>query len=565
MSNVLIPNYMDIDYNTVKARLKDLLSKTNEFKDYNYEGSNISLLIELVSYLSALTTYYGNKIAQNQYIETADMYETVHMLSRLSGYEPKGYVSAYGYVNVTLLADNYGGVIYVNPGESVYIAPWSQLKTNQTDSEGNSIYYSTILPLTEKLTDEMTYPYRLTTPLYVVQGRVVEYNYRGSDIIDGKLYLPLEKFDYNNIELTVNNSDPWLRITNYYDNISDITKENNAYLFKFDKNRRYYIEFSNLRNIPNKTDEIKIKMLISSGADGNMGSGNIDAIDSNDFLINLNTLKSISNKIIDIKNNLATSGGANPESIENIRKSSLVSSHTQYRTVTKNDYIKILEQRNDVVKANVWGENDISLVGNYTDYNKVFISLIPLKFGEETILLNNDEYPQPTSYSESWMNDIKLYLNPYKHISTYEQFSSYEFVYFTFTIGLKIKRTYNFNIVANDIRKKLAYYFNVNNRNFGDEINFLEIKKYIMDPKNISEDDNFININGISTMTIRDIKLLPIGSEIHMPDNDGNLYPRYSKEYYDNSIYDNQLTVILLNYDQFPRLVEKSIEIFEEK
>jgi hypothetical protein len=117
MTNDLIPNYLEVDYDTLKDRLSSLMQKSDTFKDYNYEGANITMLIELVSYLSELTTYYNNKIAKNIFPETADQYDTVHSISSgIQGYNPKGYVSGTLDLTITVVIGDE-----ISPGDQLYI------------------------------------------------------------------------------------------------------------------------------------------------------------------------------------------------------------------------------------------------------------------------------------------------------------------------------------------------------------------------------------------------------------------------------------------------------------
>jgi len=106
MANVLTPEYLDIDYNTLVSTIKEELADSAVFRDYNYEGSNIAVLIELVSYIGELNTYFLNKIAKNVYMETVDIYENANRLAKLEGYEPKGYVSSRTTLNLTVSADD---------------------------------------------------------------------------------------------------------------------------------------------------------------------------------------------------------------------------------------------------------------------------------------------------------------------------------------------------------------------------------------------------------------------------------------------------------------------------
>ena len=71
--------------------------------------------------------------------------------------------------------------------------------------------------------------------------------------------------------------------------------------------------------------------------------------------------------------------------IDEIKNSTIGTLHSQYRTVTKNDYISFLETRADIVQANVWGEQEEHPEGSVQDYNKVYISLVPSVWDTSTI------------------------------------------------------------------------------------------------------------------------------------------------------------------------------------
>jgi len=101
----LVPNYLSTDFSTLVTRLREQIRDSGKFTDINYEGSNLNILIELFAYIAELNTYYINKLAKNSFIDTADIYENVHRLSNLLGYNPKGYISSTGTVNITI-SDN---------------------------------------------------------------------------------------------------------------------------------------------------------------------------------------------------------------------------------------------------------------------------------------------------------------------------------------------------------------------------------------------------------------------------------------------------------------------------
>jgi hypothetical protein len=111
----LTPSYLEADFNTFKKRLQDLMQNSKTFKDYNYEGANITMLIEMLAYLSELNTYYTNKLAKNMFMDTSDIYETVHSMANERGYKPYGYLAP--LLNLTLTINLSGNC---NPGDQLY-------------------------------------------------------------------------------------------------------------------------------------------------------------------------------------------------------------------------------------------------------------------------------------------------------------------------------------------------------------------------------------------------------------------------------------------------------------
>jgi hypothetical protein len=109
-------------------------------------------------------------------------------------------------------------------------------------------------------------------------------------------------------------------------------------------------------------------------------AGAITVYDTNDFLVDNfgNTIDIDELTSVTITNPYSTTGGSDPETITQVKENTKETVNTQYRNVTKTDYITYLEQHNYIIKANVWGEQDAHPDGgNIYDYNKVFITMIP--------------------------------------------------------------------------------------------------------------------------------------------------------------------------------------------
>ena len=554
-NNTLVPQYLDMDFSTMKSRLKELLASNTTFQDYNLEGANVTVLMELVCYLGALTTYYVNQVAKNQYIDTADIYETVHMLSRLRAYNPHGYISSSTDLTVTVSLS--GGTIEsgaVFAGDTIQLDAWKQIDctSDVVDVDGNTVQFSTIEDTIITIPTSASGTYIFTVP--VKQGTVYTESFTGDDIVDNIIYLPTYNFDYDDdiddgdvsVELLVNGV-LWTRISDFYDEVSGLLTEDNVYMMRYNKYKKYLIEFSSARNVPIVSDTITITLLKSAGTYGNTGTGKITTPET-EFIYNQSSLLYVPNSTyVTVTNLTEATGGSDPELITDIKSSSTGSAHSQYRNVTKNDYIAHLEAKSNVDVANVWGEQEIAPSGDVLEYNKVYVTVIPTEWGTGTIEVSSSgDISVPTTFTTAYKVDLATYLEPRKMLCTYEEFSLPELVYFGFAIGIKIKRTYTFSTVANDVRNKLSYYFDTSNRGFGETISFTDIMEYILDTANVSSTDTFSGVKGIQTLIIRDINVL---NGVTVNAYGSLLYPRYAVATYSG---DNTLRNIELDFDQFP-------------
>jgi len=573
----LTPGYLEADFISMKERLINLMRNTDTFKDYNYEGANITMLLELVSYLGDLTTFYVNEVAKNVYPDTANLYETTHSLVSQRGYQPNGYISADIDLKVTVKRynDDQSQEFY-KEGDQLYIPAWYQLSTNQSNTSGDLIMYSTTAPHTITLPlsgniDEYSFliPMKQGIPFTVV--------YSGDDIIDGSIILPFKSIDMgiypyndNSPSLVVYvNEEPWIRVNDFYDELSGLEINDNVYKLVYDKYGRYNIQFSTARNMPNSKARIRAILLESFGINGTLGANilskdigqdsilreNVPSLVDRNWVINDTPfIKNITKNIeftgtqVGYINESASINGSDPETILQIKENSKKIANSQSRNVTKTDYIGDLEKRSDIIKANVWGEKEVNY-NNVYDYNKVYISVIPKDWTTYTIPMSgkqwidpmvpdiNQEIQVPIDFNTVFETDLKNYLEPKKILSTYEIFVVPNLVYF-----------------------KLEYYFDWSNRSFQDTIDFREIHNFILDTTITSPTNKFDNVKGIQNFTFRDIALYTTKSnygdpmEIYQFNDDGN-FPMFTVNEFDIR-YDNLLKPIKLGLTQFPVLAK---------
>ena len=77
-----------LDFENIKGSLKRFLSNQNEFKDYDFEGSSLSILLDLLSYNTHYLAYNANFVANEMYLDTAQLRSSVASLAKLVGYTP---------------------------------------------------------------------------------------------------------------------------------------------------------------------------------------------------------------------------------------------------------------------------------------------------------------------------------------------------------------------------------------------------------------------------------------------------------------------------------------------
>ncbi len=560
-NNTLVPDYLNIDFNTIKQKIIDQLSESDVFTDYNYEGANITILIELMAYLGELSTYYINKLAKNCYIDTADLYETVSRLVNLIGYYPAGYRSSRTTITLSLITSAASAAGEVDIDDILRVEPWKELLSTKNYNNEN-ISFVTTNPIDSTVNSYGTFT---ITDIPVRQGKLKEYTYTGSDLIDNKIVLPFINFgyddniddDYPSLKVEVNDEE-WTRISDFYDELSGLSDEDNVYILRYDKYKRYIIEFSDTRNVPSFTDSIKITAVESLGSNGNVAKNTIIYPD-NDLLTNNTKGITINSEYYTITNYTEATGGSDPESITEIKNNAPAILHAQYRNVTKNDYVSYLELRSDIAKANVWGEKEIAPSGDIDNYNKVYVSLIPTEWGSNTLSYSpsasdpNTERVMPIAYNPDWVQEIAEYLELRKMLCAWEVYTLPEIIYFRIDIGLKIKSNYKSAKVINDVKNKLVYYFSVSSRDFGETLNFYEIENYIKDASEVSDTDNFSNVKGITAMIVRNIDFWDFNSNSWLDPYSykSEKYPQWARST-DSDWDENVLRSIIINYNQFP-------------
>ena len=92
----------ELDFDTIKSNLKNFLSDQNEFADYNFDGSDMSVLLDLLSYNTHYNAFYLNMIVNEMFLDTASIRNSVVSRAKHLGYTPQSVRGAKAYVDLTI-------------------------------------------------------------------------------------------------------------------------------------------------------------------------------------------------------------------------------------------------------------------------------------------------------------------------------------------------------------------------------------------------------------------------------------------------------------------------------
>ena len=111
-------NISQLDFDNIKSNLKRFLSNQNQFKDYDFEGSGMAVLMDLLAYNTHYLSYNANIAANEMFIDTADLRNSIVSLAKALGYTPNSVTAP--YADVTLVVnDATGATVTMSAPEAV--------------------------------------------------------------------------------------------------------------------------------------------------------------------------------------------------------------------------------------------------------------------------------------------------------------------------------------------------------------------------------------------------------------------------------------------------------------
>lgn len=348
-------NVSSLDFDVLKANFITFLKTQTAFKDYNFEGSNMNVLLDVLSYNSYLNSFYLNMVASEMFLDTAQKLDSVISHAKELNYTPRSVRSAKAVVSFNLQTTGIENPLILPKG-TLFSGTNSNgtfsFVTNQENSylSTNSLYSIANLEIYEGFYSRDTF--------------VVDYSLENQTFV-----LSNKNVDTTSITIAVSEDNG---VSNTYfkmaENLYNLNSNSEIYFLQATLDQKFEIVFGD--NIfgkkPKNSSVVYVNYRVSSGSDGN-GITNF-SLDQDigayngGFALLANNIQAIS----------ASVSGANLESLESIKYNAPRHYQTQNRCITSEDYIStILQNFPEVQYVNVFGG---SITNTAVEFGKVYIS-----------------------------------------------------------------------------------------------------------------------------------------------------------------------------------------------
>ena len=396
--------FTNLDFNDLRTQIKNYLRSNSSFTDFDFEGSNFSVLIDTLAYNSYITSYNTNMAVNESFIDSATLRENVVSLARNIGYVPRSKKSSEAKISFSVDVTGkpvqslklHAGIVAVGSvqgGNYIFSIPDDITVTPDSSSivkfENISIYEGTYLMKEFDVNDSLP---------------------------NEKYIIPNESVDTSTIRVVVKFGNPPIT-ENYlpYQNIFDVDKESRLFLTQEIEDEKYQIVFGDntLGKKPISGSKVFVSYITTNGIEGN-GAANFNFTGKLTYTVG-GVDVSVDDNVTGLTTLQASENGDSIESIDNIKYLAPRVYASQYRAVTANDYISLIPfLYPNIDSVSAYGGEELTP----PQYGKVFITIKP-KNGE--IL------------SDISKNSIKTGLKKYTVAGIKQEFVDLKYLYVEYT------------------------------------------------------------------------------------------------------------------------------------
>ncbi len=339
----------ELDFDGIKANLKNFLSQQDEFRDYDFEGSGMAVLLDMLAYNTHYLGFNANMLANEMFLDSADLRASVVSKAKSVGYTPTSATASKAVINVTV-TNATGATLTMSRGTKF-----------STTVDGTSYNFVNNSDLSITPVDGV---YKFSN-VNVFEGTYLNYKYTvNTSDTDQRFIIPNDNVDTTTLTIKVQESSSD-STTNTYTLATGITGLDNTskvFFLQEVENGRYEVSFGD-------------GVLGKAVADGNIiimdyiNTNRAEANGASTFTLG-GTIGGFSTATVTTVTNAA--GGTNPESISSIKYNAPRDFTAQDRAVTADDYkVLVKSLYANAQSVQVYGGEDAAV----PDYGKVYISI----------------------------------------------------------------------------------------------------------------------------------------------------------------------------------------------
>ena len=345
----------DLEFDGIKSNLVTFLKGQTKFQDYDFEGSGMAVLVDLLAYNTHYMGYYANMLGNEMFLDSSSLRESVVSHAKHLNVHPTSRKASRAKINIT----------FTPTGSPVSLTIAKNTKFTSS-IDGVAYTYATNKTTTIPRSSTGTYS---VTGLEIIEGRILNkaYSVVGADDTQ-RFVLPNPSIDISTITVNVQKSSTDSEVFTFADgNAIDVTTikgTDRVYFLQEVEGGKYEITFGDgaVGRQLSDGNVVFIEYIVTNGTGGNFAStftavGSVAQLSSSQYTLTTNE---------------SATGGADAQGIESLKFQAPKLYQTQNRATTKYDYKAILlQERPDIESVTVYGGEDADPV----QYGRVFIAV----------------------------------------------------------------------------------------------------------------------------------------------------------------------------------------------
>ena len=350
----------ELDFDTIKSNLKTFLNQHSEFTDYDFDGAGLNILLDILAYNTHYNAYYLNMVANEAFLDTSLLRDSAVSHAKTLNYVPHSTRAPVAIIDFSVESNT-------TTAATMTISDGFSFLSNQIDSKSYNFVVLDDVTVT-KANSKFVFE-----NLEIYEGQLVTYNFTHNSATNPKqvFTLPDNNIDTTTLKVTVAPS-VGNTSTSVYNKVTDILNvagTSEVFFLQEERSGKYQIYFGNDvvgKSLPDGAS-VSTTYLLNNGTAANKANNFVATATLTDSLGNSQTNFTITPVS-------AAAGGADRESVDDIKFSAAAQFSTQNRLVTFKDYESyILNNYPNLDSVSIWGgEDNVPRV-----YGKVFVSLKP--------------------------------------------------------------------------------------------------------------------------------------------------------------------------------------------